>query len=314
MGEPVETAYIAVERAYGEGQFSAALEQATVLLPQLEAGRPDLLDLRLQLLIGHIHCYGLQQPAAAAAAYRLVLEQSSDAAYQALARQGLELCQSAASEPAVSAQEPDPQRAVQPELQEEEEQQPPPPEHAAQRSEPADAPQEDTTETQAQSPPTGTDATLPATPWLSQLSDPAQALEQIQSAWSTVIPSQRRSTAARLAAETPPVPPPETSAALAVASPAVVPVQVRVEEEPAQGANPEPATNAATTEPQPAMAEGAEPDSAPRAEESDRDSESLGAAESPSPEAGPPFSPEERADYARGWLLVDLSLQPRTRR
>jgi len=99
MSDPVEAAYIAVERAYGEGRFDAALKQARALQPQLEVGRPDQLSLRLQLLIGHIHYHGLQQPSEAAVAYGLVLEQTPDSTYRALASQGLELCRRQISAP-----------------------------------------------------------------------------------------------------------------------------------------------------------------------------------------------------------------------
>lgn len=174
MGESLEARYIAVERAYGEGRFTAALDQALALVPQLEPGRDDQLGLRLQLLIGHIHGYGLQQPAEAAAAYRLVLQQSTDPEYQALAQQGLE-------------------------------------QWAAQQ---------------------------PATPWLSQLADAAAPPpDQLQS------PCGRNPSNAH--------PRPTSSAS-------------------------ESATNSASD--------------------------------------NPPFSAEEWADYARGWLLVDLNSQPQTRR
>jgi len=93
MQNALEQAYSAIERSYAEGRFAEALEQAMGLQPQLEAGRTDLLDQRLQLLIGHIHLYGLAQPQPAAAAYEAVLAQCHEPAYRQLAEQGLALCE-----------------------------------------------------------------------------------------------------------------------------------------------------------------------------------------------------------------------------
>lgn len=230
MGDPVEAAYIAVERAYGEGHFDAALNKALALQPKLQASDRDDLALRLQLLIGHIHFYGLQQPGQAAAAYGLVLEQSRDAAYQALASQGLELCQ--------------PQESIS---------------TSDECHEPAEP------------------AELPATPWLSQLSDPEQALQQIRAAWSTAIPSQQRSSAARQA--TGPINPDEAT-----------PVAFR-------------------DDPPTPAAEPAEDGTAPAEEPAAADTEERApAAEMVLDEPG--FGAEEWAEYARGLLLVELSSQP----
>lgn len=241
MGDPLEAAYIAVERAYGEGRFAAALEQAQALQPQLQAGRSDQLELRLQLLIGHIHLYGLQQPSQAAAAYGLVLEQSSGTTYEALASQGLELCQ----------------------------------QQRQQAAPPATAPIHTVAE------PSAPGAELPATPWLQQLSDPERALQDIQTAWSTAVPTPHRSTAARLAlnpaaaaepsGEIPPpfTPAPSTNDAIGSSS------TTDVLDEPPTA--PEPETQ---EEPSPALA--LVPD-----ERS--------------------FSPEDWAEHARGLLLVELS-------
>lgn len=89
MDDGLEAAYLAVERAYGQGEFSAALQLATELQTRIAAGREDLLDHRLNLLIGHIHGFGLGQPAEAAAAYNQVLATCTNSAYRDLASQGL---------------------------------------------------------------------------------------------------------------------------------------------------------------------------------------------------------------------------------
>lgn len=91
MPSPEEQAYSAVERSYGQGDFSQALALAEALQPQLQPQRSDRLDQRLQLLIGHIHLYGLAQPQQAEAAYRAVLESCSEPSYRQLAEQGLQL-------------------------------------------------------------------------------------------------------------------------------------------------------------------------------------------------------------------------------
>lgn len=89
MSDGLEDAYTAVERAYGQGDYTTALQLATDLLEQVPTGRDDLLDHRLHLLIGHIHGFGLGQPAEAAAAYALVLATCTNPAYRDLASQGL---------------------------------------------------------------------------------------------------------------------------------------------------------------------------------------------------------------------------------
>ena len=89
MDDGLEGAYLAVEEAYGQGEFSTALQLAVELRDRITAGRDDLLDHRLTLLIGHIHGFGLGQPAEAAAAYTQVLATCSNPAYRDLASQGL---------------------------------------------------------------------------------------------------------------------------------------------------------------------------------------------------------------------------------
>jgi hypothetical protein len=89
MSSSLEQAYAAVEQAYAGGDFATALDAAEALLPELTADRDDQLQQRLQLLIGHIHLYGLQQPNQAAAAYRAVLEHCQEPSYRASAEAGL---------------------------------------------------------------------------------------------------------------------------------------------------------------------------------------------------------------------------------
>lgn len=85
----LEQAYAAVEQAYAAADFHTALERAEALLPDITAERDDQLLPRLQLLIGHIHLYGLQQPPQAAAAYRAVLQHCQEPSYRASAEAGL---------------------------------------------------------------------------------------------------------------------------------------------------------------------------------------------------------------------------------
>ena len=58
--------YAAIERAYGEGRFSDALQGAEALLHELQARasgpESETALSRLKLLTGHIHLYGLRQP------------------------------------------------------------------------------------------------------------------------------------------------------------------------------------------------------------------------------------------------------------
>jgi hypothetical protein len=152
MPSPEEQAYSAVERAYGQGDFAGALKQAQALQPQLQPNRSDLLDQRLQLLIGHIHLYGLGQPRLAEVAYQAVLSSCPEPTYRQLAEQSLQLC-AQEPEPAQSTPESNPASAL--------------------ASEPSSQPTSE----------------LPATPWLAQLDDPQQALASIQQAWATATPA-----------------------------------------------------------------------------------------------------------------------------
>jgi hypothetical protein len=105
MSSPQDQAYINIERAYGEGKFSEALRQAEALLPLLPTDRADGRTERLQLLMGHIHLYGLGAPERAADHYQTVHAATADPAYRQLAQQGLVLCQNApTAEPAAMAE------------------------------------------------------------------------------------------------------------------------------------------------------------------------------------------------------------------
>ena len=180
MSGSLEEAYVAVERAYSQADFAGALQLAQALHPQVPPGRPDLLDQRLQLLIGHVHLYGLNQPAEAAAAYTAVLNDCSEASYRELAAQGFEISQQ--QMPVVVGQQSgEPHR------------EPEPPTTATPPAEPA--------ATASQTATAGAMA-LPATPWLNQLQDPQQALQQIQAAWATATPAKAPTAAATAATAT----------------------------------------------------------------------------------------------------------------
>jgi hypothetical protein len=176
MPSPEEQAYGAVERAYGQGDFARALELALALQPQLPPGRPDLLDQRLQLLIGHIHLYGLTQPREAEAAYQTVLATCPEANYRQLAEQSLQLCAQSQQAEQAEPEEPTPTDA----------------EASSANTSPSD---------------------LPATPWLQQLQDPPQALSEIKEAWGSMVPAKASETAPSTEvgeAATPWAPSPET--------------------------------------------------------------------------------------------------------
>ena len=136
--------YAAIERAYGEGRFSDALQGAEALLFELQArasGSESETDLsRLQLLTGHIHLYGLGQPQDAQAYYQAVAGSTAPSTLVDLAQTGLQRCQ--LQPPA--QEEPSSLQAI------------------------GDLPE------------------LPATPWLNQLSEPQEALTDLQAAWNEV--------------------------------------------------------------------------------------------------------------------------------
>jgi len=149
MSSASESRYGAIERAYGEGRFSDALERAEALLTELQGpdAPPDTQAVlgRLQLLTGHIHLYGLGQPDEARAYYQAVARSCAPSTLVDLAQAGLKRCE---EQPAASA-----------------------------------AP---AASTQASSPVTPEGLDLPATPWLNQLSEPQEALSALQAAWRDV--------------------------------------------------------------------------------------------------------------------------------
>ena len=104
--------YAAIERAYGEGRFSDALQGAEALLHELQsiASGPDSETAlsRLQLLTGHIHLYGLGQPQDAQAYYRAVADSTAPSTLVDLAQAGLQRCQ---LQPAAQ-EEPSSQQAI----------------------------------------------------------------------------------------------------------------------------------------------------------------------------------------------------------
>ncbi|QNG29173.1 hypothetical protein [Synechococcus sp. LTW-R] len=149
MSSASEGRYGAIERAYGEGRFSDALEQTEALLTELQGpeatAETQAVLGRLQLLTGHIHLYGLGQPDEALAYYQAVARSAAPTTLVDLAQAGLKRCEeqpAASAAPAANSEDSSPVR------------------------------------------PEGLD--LPATPWLSQLSEPQEALTALQAAWREV--------------------------------------------------------------------------------------------------------------------------------
>jgi hypothetical protein len=146
--------YAAIERAYGEGRFSDALQKAEALLLELQASAsaPESEPFlnRLQLLTGHIHLYGLGQPQEAESYYQSVAGSTAPSTLVDLAHAGLQRCQR------------------QPAAQEEPRQEEPRQEEPSSQQAIRDLPD------------------LPATPWLTQLSEPQEALTALQAAWNEV--------------------------------------------------------------------------------------------------------------------------------
>ena len=105
MSSASEGRYGAIERAYGEGRFSDALERAEALLTELQGpdASPETQAVlgRLQLLTGHIHLYGLGQPDEARAYYQVVAHSSAPSTLVDLAQAGLKRCE---EQPAASTQ------------------------------------------------------------------------------------------------------------------------------------------------------------------------------------------------------------------
>ena len=104
--------YAAIERAYGEGRFSDALQGAEALLHELQASasgpESETALSRLQLLTGHIHLYGLGQPQDAQAYYQAVADSTAPSTLVDLALAGLQRCQ---LQPAAQ-EEPSSQQAI----------------------------------------------------------------------------------------------------------------------------------------------------------------------------------------------------------
>ena len=341
MSGSLEEAYVAVERAYGQGDFAGALQLAEALQPQVPPGRPDLLDQRLLLLLGHIHLYGLNQPVQAAAAYTAVIEGCSEPSYRELASQGLEI--SRQQMPIAT----EPETPAAPEVPADSE---------------ASVSEASVSATSVPAPmgtaalPTMGDATgdqpLPATPWLNQLQDPQQALQQIQQARATASPAQpARAVAAPTPGGAAAAPwQPGGTATVEVSQPAVTESADAMPDATAarqEASSPEPqeamaASASAVEQPgmgettaapetaspetsglaiQPAEASAAEPEDAQaiipvvvtvEEDESAAEAESpteATNAEEPEPDvpAAPTFSEEEWADFKRGLLLVELT-------
>jgi len=291
MSGSLEEAYVAVERAYGQGDFATALQLAVALRPQVQAGRPDLLDQRLQLLLGHIHLYGLNQPGPAATAYAAVLESCNEPAYRDLASQGLDLSrQQLAATPGGA---PETAGAT-------------PWEPAAPGTAAGDLaaiPGESQASPQPQNA-----VALPATPWLSQLQDPQLALQQIQTAPAAVATTATTEPAPEVQPEVPPA----ATEAVAEAQPMAgsSDLAVQPDDEPGSAADTEPMPDplpdpeaiipvVVTVEDDiPAQQEAVEVSATANAE---------GIAAAVSEPAQARFSEEEWAKLSRGLLLVELS-------
>ena len=293
MSGSLEEAYVAVERAYGQGDFATALKLAVALRPQVQAGRPDLLDQRLQLLLGHIHLYGLNQPGPAATAYAAVLESCNEPAYRDLASQGLDLSrQQLAATPGGA---PETAGAT-------------PWEAAAPGTAAGDL--AGTPSVSQASPQPQNAVALPATPWLSQLQDPQLALQQIQTAPAVVATPATTEPAPEVQPEVPPAA--TATEAVAEAQPMAGSSDLAVQPADEPG-------SAADTEPMPDPLPDSEAiipvvvtveDDIPAQQEAvevsaTANAEGMAAAEAEPAQAR--FSEEEWAKLSRGLLLVKLS-------
>ena len=101
MDADFEQHYQAAERAYGLGEYTKAQALTSALWDQLQSASNEhdpglILGWRavVSLLLGHIQLHGLKQPEQAAISYERVLQGDVDATIAALAKQGLERCQS----------------------------------------------------------------------------------------------------------------------------------------------------------------------------------------------------------------------------
>lgn len=293
MSGSLEEAYVAVERAYGQGDFATALQLAVALRPQVQAGRPDLLDQRLQLLLGHIHLYGLNQPGPAATAYAAVLESCNEPAYRDLASQGLDLSrQQLAATPGGA---PETAGAT-------------PWEPAAPGTAAGDL--AGTPSVSQASPQPQNAVALPATPWLSQLQDPQLALQQIQTAPATVATPATTEPAPEVQPEVPPAA--TATEAVAESQPMAGSSDLAVQpaDEPGSAADTEPMPDplpdpeaiipvvVTVEEDIPAQQEAVEVSATANAE---------GMAAAVAEPAQARFSEEEWTKLSRGLLLVELS-------
>lgn len=116
MDADFQQRYLSAEQAYGEGDFERARELTTALLDELnrsaEQGEaPMAWRAVLALLLGHIQFHGLNNPAAAADHYRLVLANQPPETLEELAKQGLERCMSAPQTHELPSPDPDPNPA-----------------------------------------------------------------------------------------------------------------------------------------------------------------------------------------------------------
>ena len=293
MSGSLEEAYVAVERAYGQGDFATALQLAVALRPQVQAGRPDLLDQRLQLLLGHIHLYGLNQPGPAATAYAAVLESCNEPAYRDLASQGLDLSrQQLAATPGGA---PETAGAT-------------PWEAAAPGTAAGDL--AGTPGVSQASPQPQNAVALPATPWLSQLQDPQLALQQIQTAPAVVATPATTEPAPEVQPEVPPAA--TATEAVAEAQPMAGSSDLAVQpaDEPGSAADteqmPDPLPDPEAIIPVVVTVEDDIPAQQEAVEISaTANAEGMAAAEAEPAQAR--FSEEEWAKLSRGLLLVELS-------
>ena len=99
-----DQAYKSVELAYSQGRFAEALQEGEDLLAHTRLEASDPHSLRLKLLLGHIHFYGLRQPEDASELYRQVQATATKGStYNDLAAEGLALCEQ--SKPELSQSE-----------------------------------------------------------------------------------------------------------------------------------------------------------------------------------------------------------------
>lgn len=102
-----DQAYKSVELAYSQGRFAEALQEGQDLLETTPLEASDPHSLRLKLLLGHIHFYGLRQPADAGELYRQVQATATEGTtYNDLAAEGLALCEQSRPSPGEAAAMP----------------------------------------------------------------------------------------------------------------------------------------------------------------------------------------------------------------